>query len=306
MRTCLSACLSVCLGTCLAACLAPSLTASVAHAAQGHAASHAFSTVVFIPFDEHDLGFSEAAYDGYVALRDTGASAALVRNAETLSPERMRAIVDARYARGVRGFIFVGAEFSAVATSSAARHPDAYFATLAGHAQGANVVNYCLDCRQLGGALAGAVAARASATKTVGFVGGVEAVDGSEAQRFKQAVLDASPGAAVRIDWTGAWGDRSGAARLAQQQIRAGADIVVADANDGVFVGASAHPHARVIGWMTDASRRYANTLASVVVDMGVVFRRFVAAASSGRFASGDVVIVESDRVWRVVWPRRP
>jgi basic membrane protein A len=269
------------------------------------AVTNRFTAVLFIPYDEDDLGFSEAAYRGYLALRHDGYRMDIVRRADQLDAKQILAIIGQRYATGARGFILAGAELTAATTAAAARYPDAHFATVSGTARGSNVINYCLDCRPLGGALAGSVAARASATKTVGFIGGVESVDGSEAKRFRQTVLKAFPDATVLIDWTGDWDDRQLAAQLTEHQIRAGADVVVADVNDAVIAAASRHPHVSAIGWMADASRRYRNVIASVIVDTSVIFRRFVDDAASGRFAGGDYVVTESDNVWKIVWPRR-
>jgi basic membrane protein A len=290
-------------------------TAAIGHAARDarsapegtirRAAAQRFSTVLFIPFGEHDLGFSEAAYRGYAALRRDGYRIDVVRNADSLGEKRILEIIGTRYAAGARGFILAGSELSAATTTAAARYPDAFFATVAGSARGPNVVNYCVDCRPLGGALAGQVAARASITKIVGFVGGVESVDGGEANRFRQTVLDSAPDAKVLIDWTGDWSDRKRTRELTEQQIRAGADIVVADANDAVIATASRCGRVKAIGWMTDASHRYRNVAASVIVDMSVIFRRFVDAAATGRFTGGDYVVEESDNVWKIVWPRR-
>ncbi|MFC0397890.1 BMP family ABC transporter substrate-binding protein [Paraburkholderia rhizosphaerae] len=271
----------------------------------GPAAKAAFAVVLFIPYDVDDLSFSEAAYRGCLALQRDGYRIDVVSNADQMNQKQMLASIDRYHAAGVRGFILAGAELSAATAAAAARYPRAFFATVSGTARGPNIVDYCLDCRPLGGALAGAVAARESKTKIVGFVGGVEAVDGGEANRFRQAVLDAQPGATVLIDWTGDWSARKLAAQLTERQIRLGADIVVADANDAVIAAASTHRQVRAIGWMVDASRRYRNVVASVVVDTGVIYRRFVDAAAAGRFAGGDYVVTESDNVWQIVWPRR-
>ncbi|GAB7527269.1 BMP family ABC transporter substrate-binding protein [Paraburkholderia sp. 2C] len=273
-------------------------------AAEGKAA-HGFSTVLFIPSGGDDLSFSEAAYRGYAALRREGYRIEVVRDADSLGEQQILATIGARHAAGARGFILAGSELSAATTAAAARYPGAFFATVAGSARGPNVINYCVDCRPLGGALAGQVAASRSTTKIVGFVGGVESVDGVEANRFRQTVLDAAPDAKVLIDWTGDWGDRQRTRELTEHQIRAGADIVVADANDTVIAAASSCRHVKAIGWMTDASYRYRNVVASVIVDMSVIFRRFVDDAAAGRFTGGDYVVEESDNVWKIVWPRR-
>lgn len=261
--------------------------------------------VLFIPLDEHDLSFSEAAYNGYKALRDDGYPIDVVRNADRFSEQQMLSTIDQYHANGVRGFVLAGAELSAATTAAAARFPDTHFATVSGTARGANVVNFCLDCHPLGGELAGTVAARESRSKTVGFVGGVQSVDGGEAKRFRKAVLDAVPDATVLIDWTGAWDDRARAILLTERQIRAGADVVLADANDAVLEAASKYPDVKTIGWMVDASQRYPNVAASVIVDMAVVLRRFAQMIASGPFRSGNYTFSESDAVWKIVGPHR-
>jgi basic membrane protein A and related proteins len=262
------------------------------------------STLLFIPYRGDDLSFSEAAYRGYQRLRKEGYAISVVQDADQLSPSAMLAIVDQHYASGVRSFILAGAEMSALATTAARRYPDAYFATLSGTARGANVINYCLDCRQIGGLLAGHAAVRLSKSRTVGFVGGVMSVEAAEAARFKQTVLHEVPDAKVLVDWTGNWSDRRLAAQLTERQIAAGADVVVGDANIAVIAAAGRYPHVKVIGWMTDTSRQYNNVAACVIIDTDVVFRRFIDAVASGRFKGGDYAVSEADKVWVTVWPK--
>jgi basic membrane protein A len=274
------------------------------HAAAAYQANIAnnYAVVLFIPFNDNDLGFSEAVYRGYLALQHSGYRIDVVRNVARMSEKQILAIIDQRHAAGVRGFVLAGAELSAATAAAAIRYPDACFATMSGTARGANIVNYCLDSRALGGVLAGQIAAGASKTKIVGFVGGVESVDGGEAESFKRSVHIAAPDATVLIDWTGDWDDRKLAACLAQRQIRAGADIVVAAANDAVIAAVSQHRQVRAIGWMVDASSRYHNVAASVVIDTGIIFRRFVGEAAAGHFAGGEYAVTESDNVWKVIW----
>jgi len=263
------------------------------------------STLLFIPYRGDDLSFSEAAYRGYERLRKEGYAISVIQNAAQLGAPEMLAIIDRHYAEGVRRFILAGAEMSALTTAAARRHPDAYFATLSGNAGGANVINYCLDCRQIGGLLAGQAAVRLSRSRIVGFVGGVMPVDGAEADRFKQTVAREAPGAKVLVDWTGNWSDRQRAEQLTDQQIAAGADVVVGDANAAVLAAASRYPRVKAISWMTDASRQYKNVAACVIINTDVVFRRFIDAVASGRFKGGDYAVDEADKVWVIVWPRQ-
>ncbi|GLQ51810.1 BMP family ABC transporter substrate-binding protein [Dyella flava] len=276
---------------------------SVSHA---HAISaRPGSTLLFIPYRGDDLSFSEAAYRGYERLREEGYAISVIQDAAQRSAPEMLAIIDRHYTMGVRRFILAGAEMSALATAAAKRHPDAYFATLSGNASGANVINYCLDCRQIGGLLAGQAAVRLSQSKVVGFVGGVMPVDGGEADRFKQTVLREAPDAKVLVDWTGNWSDRQRAEQLTDQQIAAGADVVVGDANVAVLAAAGRYPRVKVISWMTDASRQYKNVAACVIIHTDVVFRRFIDAVASGQFKGGNYAVDEADKVWVIVWPQQ-
>lgn len=260
---------------------------------------------IFIPFATDDLSFSEAAYRGYQALSGDGFVVDLIANAARMSESQILDLIERGYADGVRRFILVGAEMSGVTTSAAARYDDAYFATVSGSATGARVVNFCLDCHPVGGTLAGSVAARETRSGIVGFVGGVESVDGIEARRFRSAVLEAKPRAKILVDWTQAWDDRSRAAQLTHAQIAAGADVVLADANDAVLDAVAQHPHVKAIGWMVDASRRYSCVVASVIIDMAVVFRRFAHMTTEDEFVAGSALFAEQDHVWKVIWSHR-
>jgi len=285
-------------------CLALLAALALVSAGSAHATSARHErSLLLIPYRGDDLSFSEAAYRGYQTLHKAGYAIDLVQDADRLSRAQRVAAIDRHYAAGTRSFILAGAEMSAVATAEARRHPDAYFAILSGHASGPNVINYCLDCRQIGGLLAGQVAVRLSRTKMVGFIGGVQSVEGAEAERFKATVLHEAPGAKVFVDWTQSWSDQQRARTLTERQIAAGADVVVSDANVAVIAAASRYPHVKVIGWMADASPRYRNVAASVVIDTSIVFRRFLDAVASGRFKGGDEIIEEQDKVWVVVWP---
>lgn len=261
-------------------------------------------TLLVIPYQRNDLGFSEAMFRGYSSLRRKGYPVSVVENAHRLSVYRLLSVIDRAYSIGVRNFIIAGAELSGATTTAARRHPDAYFATVAGSAHGANVVNYCLDCRQIGGGLAGAIAAKVSRSGIVGFAGGVQAVDGSEAARFRDAVHTAAPGSKVLVGWTGDWGDEDAARRLLVSQVEAGADVVVADASIIVITAALRYPGVRVVAWMVDASHRYHNVVASVVINTDSLFARFINSAAAGRFTSGSYDVTVSDNVWAVKWAR--
>ncbi|MEI9900742.1 MAG: BMP family ABC transporter substrate-binding protein [Hyphomicrobium sp.] len=163
--------------------------------AQGAVAADAASTpaFLFIPLATNDFSFSQAAYEGYERLTKQGYKIAYQANTDSLSDAEKMALVDKNYADGVRAFIVVGAELSEFTTTAAKKYPEARFATLAGTSNGDNVLDFCLDCLQVGGVLAGKVALELSSSKVMGFVGGVSSVDGGEARKFRATIPGRGP-----------------------------------------------------------------------------------------------------------------
>jgi basic membrane protein A len=260
--------------------------------------------VLFIPLAKDDFSFSQAAYRGYESLRNDGYDIDCVENAGRLSKSQILSIVGRNYAGGRRAFIMAGNELSAVTTAAAKRYPQAFFATLSGNAQGRNVINYCLDCLSPGGYLAGKIALKISMAKDIGFVGGVASVDGPEAERFRQTILAKAHGAKVAVDWTNNWADLKSAQDITERQIKAGADVVLADANLGVITAADYYPNVKIIGWMVDVSPLSTNVTASVIINTDVVYRLFMESIATGRFKSGSHKAKDGDGIWGVVWAK--
>lgn len=258
---------------------------------------------VFIPLAANDFNFSQAGFEGYQKLSRQGYRMGYRDHADKLSPSQILDIIDRKYAEGVTAFIMAGAEFSEVTMEAARKYPGAYFATLGGNARGVNIINYCLDCLSLSGELAGGVALEMSKSRTIGYVGGVAAVDAPEAEKFKATIYAGDPKAQVMIDWTQNWSDMAGAARLTEQQIGKNADIIYATANTGVIDAAGKHPAVMIIGALVDVSPLSKNVVASVVLNTDAIYRHFIQSVEFGRFKAGVHTVTPGDGVWSVVRP---
>ncbi len=259
---------------------------------------------VFIPLAANDFNFSQAGYEGYQKLSREGYRIGYRDHADKLSPSEILDTIDRKYADGVTAFIMAGAEFSDVTMEAARIYPRAYFATLGGNARGGNIINYCLDCLSLSGEIAGKVALELSSSRIIGYVGGVAAVDGPEAEKFKAVVLAGDPKAQVLIGWTENWADLAGAAKLTEQQIGKGADMVYATANTGVISAADKHPAVKIIGALVDVSPLSKNVVASVVLNTDVIYRHFLQSVEFGKFKGGGHTLTTGDGVWSVVRPK--
>jgi len=72
----------------------------------------------------------------------------------------------------------------------------------------------------------------------VGFVGGIESIDGVEAKQFKKTLDEIDPDIKVLVHWVGSWSDIKLAQSSANKQIKQDADVLVADANIGIILAA--------------------------------------------------------------------
>jgi basic membrane lipoprotein Med (substrate-binding protein (PBP1-ABC) superfamily) len=118
--------------------------------------------------------------------------------------------------------------------------------------------------------------------------------------------MAADPKAQVLIDWTENWSDFDGAAKLTEEQIRKGADVVYATANTGVITAADKYPAVKIIGALVDVSSLSKNVAASVVINTDVVYRHFIKSIADGTFRSGVYNASAADGVWSVVGRKSP
>lgn len=258
---------------------------------------------LFVPLAKDDLNFSQAVYEGAAKLNAQGYRIGYQEHADKLSQEALIETVGRKHAEGINLFIMGGAEFSAITTMAARRFPKAYFATLSGKAEGDNVRNYCLDCLSPSGVMSGKLARELTTSNIIGYVGGVSAVDGGEANAFRKSVEESNPSKArVLIDWTENWSDLDRAAMLTREQISKGADVIYATANTGAIRGADDARGVKLIGALVDVSALSPHVAASVVLNTDVLYSDFIGSVASGKFSGGVRAVSLDDGVWSIVW----
>ncbi|WP_289152245.1 BMP family ABC transporter substrate-binding protein [uncultured Salipiger sp.] len=182
-----------------------------------------------------DKSFNEAAYTGAEAYaKETGGS---YRDIE-LQSEAQREQALRRFAEaGFNPVVSTGFSMSTPIASVAADYPDTKFVTIDGFVspdEHPNVLSI-LFAEHEGSYLVGMMAAMASETGTVGFVGGMDVpLIRKFACGYAQGALAVNPDLKVISNMTGttpaAWNDPVKGSELAKAQIAQGADVIYAAA----------------------------------------------------------------------------
>ena len=182
-----------------------------------------------------DKSFNEAAFNGAEAwAEETGGS---YRDIE-LQSEAQREQALRRFAEaGFNPVVTTGFSMSAPIASVAADYPDTKFVTIDGFVnpeEHPNVLSILFSEHE-GSYLVGMMAAMASESGTVGFVGGMDVpLIRKFACGYAQGVMAANPDATVIANMTGttpaAWNDPVKGSELAKAQISQGADVIYAAA----------------------------------------------------------------------------
>ncbi len=185
-----------------------------------------------------DRSFNEAAFNGAERwAEETGGS---YRDIEMQS-EAQREQVLRRFAEaGQNPIVTTGFAFADVLNQVAPDYPDTRFAIIDGFVEQPNVLSV-LFAEHEGSYLVGMLAAMASETGTVGFVGGMDIpLIRRFGCGFAEGVMAANPDASVIANFTGttpaAWNDPVRGSEITQAQISQGADVVYAAAG-GTGVG---------------------------------------------------------------------
>ena len=182
-----------------------------------------------------DKSFNEAAFNGAEAwAEETGGS---YRDIE-LQSEAQREQALRRFAEaGFNPVVTTGFSMSTPIASVAADYPDTKFVTIDGFVnpeEHPNVLSILFSEHE-GSYLVGMMAAMASESGTVGFVGGMDVpLIRKFACGYAQGVMAANPDATVIANMTGttpaAWNDPVKGSELAKAQISQGADVIYAAA----------------------------------------------------------------------------
>jgi basic membrane protein A len=185
-----------------------------------------------------DKSFNEAAFNGAQrwAAETGGTFKEIEMQSEAQREQALRRLAEA----GANPIVMTGFAFANVLNEVAPDYPDTKFAIIDGWVELPNVRSI-LFTEHEGSYLVGMLAAMASETGTVGFVGGM---DIPLIRRFgcgyAQGVKAVNPDATIISNMTGttpaAWNDPVKGAELAKSQIAQGADVIYAAAG-GTGVG---------------------------------------------------------------------
>jgi basic membrane protein A len=185
-----------------------------------------------------DKSFNEAAFAG--AQRWADETGGTFREIE-LQSEAQREQALRRFAEaGANPIVMAGFAFSSALSEVAKDYPDTKFAIIDGWAPADNILNIGFAEHQ-GSYLVGMMAAQASKSGTVGFIGGMDIpLIRRFACGYVQGAKAANPNATVIQNMTGttpsAWNDPVKGSELTKAQIAQGADVVYAAAG-GTGVG---------------------------------------------------------------------
>jgi len=185
-----------------------------------------------------DKSFNEAAYNGAKKWADeTGGSyKELEMQSEAQREQALRRLAES----GANPIVMTGFAFGDVLNTVAPDYPDTKFAIIDMVVDQPNVRSVVFTEEQ-GSYLVGMLAAMASKTNTVGFIGGMDIpLIRKFACGYAQGVLAVKPDATVVANMTGttpsAWNDPVKGAELAKAQKSQGADVIYAAAG-GTGIG---------------------------------------------------------------------
>lgn len=218
--------------------LTKSLLAGVALTALTGGMALAEPALIFDLGGKFDKSFNEAAFAGAQRwVEETGGSyKELEMQSEAQREQALRRLAET----GANPIVMTGFAFGDVLNQVAPDYPDTQFAIIDMVVEQPNVQSVVFTEEQ-GSYLAGIMAAQASQSGTVGFIGGMDIplihkFECGFAQGFKAA----KPDGRVLINYTGttpaAWNDPVKGGELAKAQISQGADVIYAAAG-GTGIG---------------------------------------------------------------------
>ncbi|MCK0143079.1 BMP family ABC transporter substrate-binding protein [Aliiroseovarius sp. F20344] len=188
--------------------------------------------IIFDLGGKFDKSFNEAGFNGAEKwAKETGGSYLEVE----LQSEAQREQALRRFAEtGANPVITMGFAMSTPISDVAPDYPDTTFVTIDGWSDAPNVLNVAFSEHE-GSYLVGMMAATASKSGTVGFIGGMDIpLIRKFACGYAEGVLAVNPDAKVIANMTGttpaAWNDPVKGGELTKAQISQGADIVYAAA----------------------------------------------------------------------------
>ena len=262
------------------------LSASIAQAADIKPA------VVYDTAGKNDKSFNEAVYNGIMRFaNDTGIA---VTELEPTNEAMMEQSLKKFAQRGYNPVVAVGFTMANAVAAAAAEYPDTWFTIIDGVVDAPNVQNVVFK-EQEGSFLVGIMAAMASSTGTVGFVGGMDIPLISRFEcGYKQGVAHQDSSMTVLAQMTGstpaAWGNPTKGGEITRSQVENGADVVYAAAGGtgmGVYQTAA---DMGVLAIGVDSNQNYiqpGTMLTSMYKKVGLAAYESFEAAMNGTWEAG-------------------
>jgi basic membrane lipoprotein Med (substrate-binding protein (PBP1-ABC) superfamily) len=251
------------------------------------ATGNTFRVAILLPRTIASDGWTHSGYQGLMLIqKKLGADVAYSENVPEADFEK----VFRQYAQDGYDFIIGhGNQFIPAAEKVAAEFPHTAFA-VSGKYGGNNINLGGLSLRE--GEMAylfGAIAATKTASKHVGYIGGVEEnISQKEITAlYQRGILATDPTVQVTVDFVGNFTDTEKAQQLAQKQIDAGVDVIF------VLAGAAGTPvHAQAeqagiytLGWIEDLNYLAPKAvITSNVQDVPQMLLRGATLATQGRW----------------------
>lgn len=256
----------------LAGCTAVAPAPAGEAAATAAPAGEPFRIALVLPSTTNDLAWSQAMYDGIMAVQEKmGGESAL----ELAVSENMFQVTDAALAirdyanEGYNLVIAHGAQYGEPMFEVAAEFPETSFAwgtsTNTGADKGLeNVFAYEANAQE-GAYVNGVVAAMLTQADNIGIVGPVEAGDAVlYITGFEDGVAATNPDAQVNVIFTGSFGDTALAAETANTLISNGADVLTGTAQQ--VAGAIGVAKDQGVPWLSNDSDQSSLAPETVVV----------------------------------------
>jgi basic membrane protein A len=272
-----------------------SAAALIVAAAAAHA-QDANPAVIFDLGGKFDRSFNQAAYEGAERFKqETG-----IEYAEfELQNDAQREQALERFARqGHNPIVVTGFSYESAMKSVAPQYPDTNFAIIDAVVEEPNVRSVIFSEHE-GSYLVGVLAAMASESGKVGFVGGMDIpLIRKFACGYVQGVKDTNPEAEVFQNMTGttgaAWNDPVKGGELAKSQISRGADVIY-HAAGGTGVGVlQAAADADVLGIGVDSNQNHLHpgqVLTSMLKRVDNAVYDAMMDVQNGEWSSGIVVM---------------
>ena len=270
------------------------LLSAAAATALGSAAALAEPAIIFDLGGKFDKSFNEAAYEGAERwAEETGGS---YREIELTSEAQREQALRRMAESGANPVVTAGFAYQSVMDQVAPEYLDTNFVVIDTVVDHPNVRSYIFSEHE-GSYLVGMLAAMASESGTVGFVGGMDVpLIRKFACGYVQGVKAVNPDATVIQNMTGttpaAWSDPTRGAELTRAQVSQGADVVY-HAAGGTGIGVlQAAADEGILGIGVDSNQNYlhpGSVLTSMTkrVDTAVYDAFMDGTDGDGQFATG-------------------